>query len=398
MAASATVPETPFLVSLPFRELQIEARAPSAPDCRCATIDAASLDHGAIHAEWERLARYASEPNPFGEGWFVRASLSACRPGAAVRIVGYYDNGRLRGIVPVEFSRLYYDRTIPHLRVWQHDNAFCGAPLVAAGYECRFWEAFLNWAGAATTGQCFVHIARISAEGPLIAALHSVVSGRNTPAAIVRREERAMLQSGCDARTYFERAMSGKKRKELRRQYRRLSELGNVRFVKQRDGSELPRWTEQFLQLEQAGWKGRNGGALACDPATERLFCEMLRRAADAARLERLLLSLDGRPIAMLVNFLTPPGSYSYKTTFDENFAQYSPGVLLQRENLDILDDPAISWMDSCAAPDHPMIERIWREKRTMVSVNVGLGGPVRRAAFRQMIRFEKSAEPFGSS
>ena len=93
------------------------------------------------------------------------------------------------------------------------------------------------------------------------------------------------------------------------------------------------------------------------------------------------IATLDGAPIAMLANLLTPPGAYSFKTTYDERLAKFSPGVLLQRENLDLLAREEIAWADSCAAADHPMIERIWREKRALVRVSIAVGGPIRRAA-----------------
>ena len=84
--------------------------------------------------------------------------------------------------------------------------------------------------------------------------------------------------------------------------------------------------------------------------------------AADAGKLDMRALDLGGRPLAMLVNFLCPPGGFSFKTAFDEDYARFSPGVLLQRENLALLDRSGIDWTDSCAAADHPMIERIWRD------------------------------------
>ena len=91
----------------------------------------------------------------------------------------------------------------------------------------------------------------------------------------------------------------------------------------------------------------------------------------------------------MLANFLAPPGAFSFKTAFDERYARFSPGVLLQRENLDLLARGEIQWCDSCAAADHPMIERIWREKRAMVRINVAIGGSLRRKLFRQVLRAE---------
>src|SRR5262249_15551850 len=150
-------------------------------------------------------------------------------------------------------------------------------------------------------------------------------------------------------------ALSGKKRKELRRQCARLSELGDVSFERRADARDLDAWIERFLALELAGWKGLAGSALAAEPATAHLFRESLHGAAQRGKLERLTLSLDGEPIAMLATFLTPPGAFSFKTAFDERYARYSPGVLLQRENLAVLDRDDIAWSDSCAAADHPM-------------------------------------------
>ena len=85
----------------------------------------------------------------------------------------------------------------------------------------------------------------------------------------------------------------------------------------------------------------------------------------------------------MLANFITPPGAFSFKTAFDERFARFSPGVLLQRENLALLEREGVDWCDSCASADHPMIDHFWRERRAIGRVNVGIGSGLRRTAFR---------------
>jgi hypothetical protein len=85
----------------------------------------------------------------------------------------------------------------------------------------------------------------------------------------------------------------------------------------------------------------------------------------------------------MLVNFLAPPGSFSFKIAFDEDYARFSPGVLIQIENLRILARPDIGWMDSCAVADHSMINSLWGERRRMVRATVPLAGAVRGLTFR---------------
>ena len=87
-------------------------------------------------------------------------------------------------------------------------------------------------------------------------------------------------------------------------------------------------------------------------------------------------LFLNGEPIAMKVNFLASPGSFAFKIAYDERFSKFSPGVQLELENLRRLHEtPKIEWMDSCAVPKHFMINRLWKERRTIQHVRVSTGG-----------------------
>jgi hypothetical protein len=93
-------------------------------------------------------------------------------------------------------------------------------------------------------------------------------------------------------------------------------------------------------------------------------------------------MTVGDRTIAMLVNFLCAPGSASFKIAYDEDYARFSPGVLIQIENYGILDAPGIEWMDSCAAANHPMIDSLWAERRGIVRLTLPLGGARGRLAF----------------
>jgi len=121
------------------------------------------------------------------------------------------------------------------------------------------------------------------------------------------------------------------------------------------------------------------------------MFRTSLHGAAARGRAERISVSLDRQSIAMQVNYLASPGSFSFKTAFDEVYARFSPGVQLQRKNLALLDRNDISWSDSCAASDHPMIDRIWRQRRSIVRVSIGIGGTFRKSIGKQIPRTKKT-------
>jgi hypothetical protein len=91
-----------------------------------------------------------------------------------------------------------------------------------------------------------------------------------------------------------------------------------------------------------------------------------------------LAMRLDGRPIAHKCNFLSGPGSFAFKIAFDEEYARHSPGVLLELENIRRLHAQSkVRWMDSCADPSHPMLDRLWPDRRTIQDVVVGAGRPL---------------------
>jgi hypothetical protein len=364
---------------------------------RLALRDWRGLDAGDL-AAWDRLGAAAVEPNPFFESWYLLPGLSAHDPAGEARLAVLERDGEWLGLMPLVDAPRYYGRPVPMKAAWLHANAFLGAPLVRPGAERAFWAALLEALDRAPGRALFLHLPALPLDGPLHRALVDLTGESGRAQGLVWREDRALLASGLGPDDYLEQALSGKKRKELRRQFARLSEEGVVAVERRHDDAGLADWTARFLELEAAGWKGAAGSALACDPANAALFAEALEGAAARGRLERLALTLDGAPVAMLATFLTPPGAFSYKTAFDERLARFSPGVLLQRENLALLDREGIDWCDSCAAADHPMIDHLWRERRAVGRVSVAIGGALRRAAFRLLLSAELGRRPAGVS
>jgi len=286
--------------------------------------------------------------------------------------------GQLIGMLPICVAPKYGRIPVPHVENWMHYNSFFGAPLVRRSFEPYFWHRALAMLDADPTAPAFLHLVALDGQGPLAQALLRARKG----SAVVHRSTRALLQSDLSSTAYYEATVRKKKRKEIARLQARLAEMGNIGFSRLTDANDLERWIDSFLALEASGWKGRDGAALANACETEGFVRDALRGAFAIGRLEMIRLDVDGRAIAMLVNFLTPPGSFSFKIAFDEEFARFSPGVLIQLENLKILESPMVNWMDSCAVEDHPMINSLWGERREIVRVSVPLKGKRRRATF----------------
>jgi CelD/BcsL family acetyltransferase involved in cellulose biosynthesis len=345
-----------------------------------------------LAAAWDRLAAEASEPNPFAERWCLQSALHLLDPERHARLLLVRDgcDGPVIGIMPIAAATHYGRLPLRHVTGWAHPNHFLGIPLVRAGFESLFWSVLLGWCDAAPWARTLVQVPRLTEDGPLHRALVDVARVRGGAAETVHREERALLESSLSPADYWDAAVRPKKRKELRRQANRLAEQGAVQFRRWQAGEPIEPWVDAFLDLEARGWKGRAGSALASHSDTEAWFRAILTAAGEAGKLDMRALDLDERPLAMLINFLAPPGGFSFKTAFDEDYARFSPGVLLQQVNLDLLDDPKIAWVDSCAAPGHPMIDSVWRERRALVWVNVPLAATPDRVRFGLLTKAER--------
>ena len=337
---------------------------------------------GALAPEWVELAARSSEPNSFAEPWFVAASLATMTKGREVRLAEVRRGSRLIGILPLAIEDHYGRSPVRIVQNWWHHHMFLGTPLVLAGEEEVFWSALLDLLDEAGWAPNFLHLRGLVEDGPVHRGLAAAAAARGRSCAIVHRELRALLASDLDSRSYYEQTVRPKKRKEIRRLRSRLEELGPVRIRRLDPDGDLDDWCDAFLALERKGWKGKAGTALACDSGTEAFFRQAVAGARAAGRLDFLRLDLGERPIAMLINFVAPPGSFSFKTSFDEAFARFSPGVLIQLENLAFLDRRDTGWMDSCAIENHPMIDSLWSGRRRVVRVTVRLKGVRRSLVF----------------
>lgn len=327
-------------------------------------------------ARWMELAAHAAEANAFYAPDMLGAALDHLAESRGVRLLEAWDGELAVGLLPIVVKPRHGRLPIGCVGNWMHEHCFFGGPIIRAGHEAAAWRGFLTQLDEAPWATGFLHLEGLDAAGANAAAIEALCVDQRRGRREIHRYDRAMLRSDLSADAYWEMHVRAKKRKELRRLQKRLAELGTVETRLLTARRELARWCGDFLTLEASGWKGQEGTALSCRQDHSDFFRAACAAAFDAGRLHMLRLDIDGRAIAMLVNFRHGAGAFSFKIAFDEALGRFSPGVLIEIANLHaVQDDPAIAWMDSCAAPDHPMIDSLWAERRTIVQYRIALRG-----------------------
>jgi len=77
--------------------------------------------------------------------------------------------------------------------------------------------------------------------------------------------------------------------------------------------------------------------------------------------------------VAMKCNLISGDELFCFKIAHDESLSGFSPGVLLELDNMTIFhNERSERIMDSCADPDNQMINRLWRDRRRIATVLIG--------------------------
>lgn len=276
-------------------------------------------------------------------------------------------------VLPVRARR---DVLGPGLGSWHHEYSFLGTPLMVPGREQDGARGLLDLVRARRrTGFLALDWVR---HGPANKAL----VGAGSAPVVTDRFERAFVLRRTQADN-SEPLVSSKRAKEMRRQRRRLAEgLGASPEVI--DRTKDPQAPADFLGLEASGWKGRAGTAMSVRSGHGAFFASVCEAFARRDALQILSLEAPGHMAAMQCNLRAGEGLFCFKVAYDEGLAAHAPGVQLEVEALEqfVAGDQAM-WMDSCAAPDAEMINRLWPDRtvlNTLVIPGGGAGGPVTRA------------------
>lgn len=349
---------------------------------------------GAVTAQWEDLAANAVEANPFFAPFMLGPALRHLGgERARVLCVWSSEGARLAGLMPVTSAFGYARLPARFLQSWIYEHCFYGAPLVRRGGEADFLDGLCAFIDAEAPFGGFLRLPLLDPDGPVAQALLAAAPpGRLVYAA--GAFERAVLRGGYEAEAFMAAHIGKERLKAMKRRRRRLSEVGALSFRALRAEDDLEEWARLFIGLEDSGWKGEAGTSFGKNPAHTEFLLETLSGAWAAGALRFVRLDVGGRAGAMLIILGRAGEGYAFKICHDEAFAHYSPGVALEMELLKALESMGPrDFVDSCAVPDHPMINALWPGRRRIAGYNIAGAGRASRAVLGLARRLERLGE-----
>jgi CelD/BcsL family acetyltransferase involved in cellulose biosynthesis len=304
--------------------------------------------------QWQDLANNSVDPNPFFTPEFLQPFLQAF-PAATVRLLVIRAKSSQDWRMAAPIGRRRAGLAVPIKTTWTSYYAPLGTPLLRDTGGPDDVAAFVR-AGAGSANLMAMPFLPCSSR---VALLAEEITGWESRWA--EKLSRAGHSFGELGEIQYKTAMSGKRRKEMRRQLRRLEDHGPIRIAHLM-GEEAIEGFEEFLKLEAEGWKGRAGTALSSDPETALFSRNVIKNRSfnNGVRIDQLWAG--DTLIASLILFIEGAHVFSWKIAFNETFARMSPGAQIAAISMkQNLQSPDILEADSLAVPGHSMIEPLWR-------------------------------------
>jgi CelD/BcsL family acetyltransferase involved in cellulose biosynthesis len=327
---------------------------------------------GVSASQWRALSLRAAEPNGYYlPEWELAVNASARGRVDANALGAWRDTSMLIGLLPVVSMWRAYKIPLPALVSADPYGTLC-TPLLDRDIAEQAVTGILQQARDA--GAHALIFRAIPLDGAAMKAFADVLHRSRMQPVVLQSHVRACLDATGDADDLLREALGAKKLKELRRQRNRLAEHGAVHFEVARAPADVAAAVETFLVLEASGWKGQRGTALSQDDGDATFVRRAAAALAETGQCEIVTLRAGDTPVASAIVLRHQDRAFYFKLGVDERFARFSPGVQLTLElTRHLCADPAIRLVDSTAAPDHPMINPIWRGRLAIGDVLIPL-------------------------
>ena len=187
-----------------------------------------------------------------------------------------------------------------------YDYAFVSNPVIDPDFMDEVIAAFLDAIERERSLPNVIRLRYLDASAETYPAILSALAARGGQVLKLSERERPFVTRD------FGLKRSGSTRKKLRQDWNRLSALGAVDIVNERDAAAVRSAFETYLTMEAESWKGARGTALLCDEKDATFARRLIADLAADGNASVALLRVDGRRrgagAALLRNAPPTPG------------------------------------------------------------------------------------------
>jgi CelD/BcsL family acetyltransferase involved in cellulose biosynthesis len=282
-----------------------------------------------IGDEWRQLCQEGPCDQPFFRPEWIASSIRAFASKHPVLLITVRDGNRLRAVLPLlEEKTRAYGFPVTKLRSAanpDHSPRFDFIHGQGPGIE-EALEA--GWNELKNHHWEVIELVNVPEGGAAELLLRGArEDGFLTYQYLCARTPYILLGGYKPGADFSQFARSPRFRYKLRHRWRSLEKTGTIllRRVEAADREIL----QQFYGLEQRGWKGKRGTAIACNGETRQFYDSIANYAAQYGYLSLYFLRQGDAAVAAHFALTYGGRYYPLKIAYDETYSQYGPGHLI---------------------------------------------------------------------
>jgi hypothetical protein len=317
---------------------------------------------------WRSLAERAVEPNPLFEPDCVIPAARHQTFGSEIDLVVAEENDEMHAAMPVRRLRRWHKVPYPIMTTQVRRMIYLGTPLVAAERGIDACGALFDTLITEREGggSRVLAIEEITSGGPVDAFVRAAAEQRGLPRYEFESFDRGFMRrrAAFDSRDIHRSETIrtvAKKRRRLAR------EIGEEPQMVDRGGASSA--VMDYIALESSGYKAELGVAMTTAAGEPNYFREMCRSFSNAGRLHVVALEAAGRTLAMNIWIRAGAGMFMIKSSFDEKYSEFSPGLQLMLSSLEYFQEHTdAAFIDSCTYKGNDFLLRMFPDRRTVAS------------------------------
>ena len=311
-----------------------------------------------LYSRWGDLCSRSVEDNVYYTPRYARALLSTVEDETSVHLALAWDGTDLVGLLPFIRPRLPFPLVGATSQAWQSKYTFSCTPVLDKSNPGDAAAALLE--AMTSAGEHEWLIPAVNTDGPACRAMLAALERAGHPGLFLNRFQRASLDVTVSFDQHLKSGMPAKRRRDLARNRRRLEKIGRVAHKSYTRRADLDGAVAQFLSVEARGWKGKSGTALVCRDDTRQFAIDAFATMDGHSTCRVDVLMLNDEPVAAGVIVFAGRTGFTVKCAYDEKYASYSAGLLLELEVIrSFLTERWAERLDAATADAH-VIDSLW--------------------------------------
>ena len=251
-------------------------------------------------------------------------------------ILTVYDKDVLVGIAPLMIKRHRYHGLDSRCLCFIGTDIFDRTDFIVDGDKEKIIMSMLDYLIKISNRWNYIDLQEISEDTGTLDIIRDWLVQRGIVNLLESQEKSFYMQLNGDRNSLLEK-FERRFEQKMRKIKNRGSDL-NLQFKRYTNGEIDEDLLSSISLIMKHSWKGRRRKSIFSGKVTGNFHREMLKKSSNNKWLDLSVLSVDGKPIAFIYNYLYSQRLSNYSMEFDDRYSHISPGTILMYW---ILKDPS---------------------------------------------------------